>query len=314
MQFCIIREFSDKNYGMAKALDYISATVIILILTFVWSTLAFKNWIVSLIFSMTLTAITVFTVRKFSHSQQKPYTYERLETEFCIQGNGYVIELLKSCLKNAEIENGCNYILLKNSILIANYKFSTLGLSDICTVCNLAAAHNTNTVYLLSKGIDRRAYQIAQLKNTRIYPVKTKAVFKFLQKHNALPDLKPIKRKFSFPSFFRIAFSRANFKSYAFSGIVLILTSFLTPLRVYYIVFGTISLCLALVCLTPAGNGSVFAPKAFDELEKQLETEYTRQTSATEQDAEQDEKHCSNSDALCDNQTDAYETKDGDDK
>lgn len=267
---------------MAKAFDYISATVIVFILTFVWSTVAFKNWIVSLIFSITLTTIILFTVRRFSSSRQKPYTYERLETEFCIQGNEYVIKILKSCLKNAEIENGPNYILMKNAILISNFKFTALGLSDVCSVCNLAAAHDRSTVYLLTKSIDRRAYQISQIKNTRIHVVKTKSLYKYLQKHNALPDLKPIKRKFSFATLFKTMFSRSNFKSYAFSGTVLILTSFLTPLRIYYIVFGSISLCLALISLSPIGNGSISSPKAFVELEKQLESEYIRENRSHE--------------------------------
>lgn len=71
--------------------------------------------------------------------------------------------------------------------------------------------------------------------------------------------------------------SRRNFKNYAFSGAVLVLVSFLTPLKIYYIVFGTILLAFALLSLTPIGNGTINSPKVFEELEKENEDEYKRE-------------------------------------
>lgn len=70
--------------------------------------------------------------------------------------------------------------------------------------------------------------------------------------------------------------SRRNFKNYAFSGAVLVLVSFLTPLKIYYIVFGTILLVLALLTLT-LGNGTLSSPKAFEELETECQDEYARE-------------------------------------
>ena len=72
-------------------------------------------------------------------------------------------------------------------------------------------------------------------------------------------------------------FSRRNFKNYMFSGVVLISISFFTPLKIYYIVFGTILLAFALLSLTPIGNGTINSPKVFEELEKENEDEYRRE-------------------------------------
>lgn len=262
---------------MAKAVDFVSVTILTFLLTFVWATLAFKNAIVSLVFSIVIAlTISVLIVRVFK-SKFNPYTYDRLEFEFCVQGNEYVINLLKSITKNDKIDNGSNYILLNNAIIVANYKFSQLGLQDICAVCNLAIKHERQRVYLLTKGIDRRAYLVAGQKNVKISTVKTKEVFKYLKKHSALPDLKPIKTKYSFKRLIQIALSRRNFRAYAFSGVILILTSFITPLKIYYMVFGSISILLALLSLTPLGNGELTSPKAFEELERELEQEYVKE-------------------------------------
>lgn len=262
---------------MAKLIDYISITLLFFALTFVWTSLAFKNLAASLIASTAFSIIAIITVRKFTHKDGKPYTYDRLEFEFCIQGNKYVIDLLKSTIKNAQIESGENHILLKNAILIANYKFSVLSMSDMCQMCNLAKKLERQEVFVLCKGIDRRAFEVAVTRNVKVNQVKTKSVYRFLKKHNALPDLKPVKHKFSIKGLFGAIFSRRNFKSYIFSACVLIFTAFLTPLKTYYLVFASLSLLFAIICLTPLGNGSLASPKAFDLLEKQLETEYVKQ-------------------------------------
>ena len=72
-------------------------------------------------------------------------------------------------------------------------------------------------------------------------------------------------------------FSRRNFKNYVFSGAVLVFTSFFTPLKIYYIVIGTILFALALLSLTPLGNGTISSPKVFAELEHACEDEYVRE-------------------------------------
>lgn len=262
---------------MARTIDYISATVLILLITLVWSFFLFSDFVGSLIFSICFTAIAIFTIRYASKKKNKPYSCDRLELEFCIKGNEYIINLLKSVIKNDKIENGCNYILLENAAIVANYKFSQIGISDMCAVCNLAKKLDKRDVFLICKGIERKAYQIADIEKIKVRPVKINAVYKFLKKHDALPDLKEAKTKFSFRALTQKILARQNFKNYAFSGTILTLVAFITPLKIYYIVFGSISLLLALLCLTPLGNGTLSSPKVFELLEREAQDEYKRE-------------------------------------
>ena len=100
----------------------------------------------------------------------------------------------------------------------------------------------------------------------RVTHVKMRTVHRWLKKHDALPDLKRIKAKFSLAAFFEAAFRRANLKNYLFSGTLLVAVAFLTPLRIYYLIFGSVSLIMALLTLTPLGKGPFGEEKILDAL------------------------------------------------
>lgn len=255
---------------MSRIIDYIALGFILFILSFALAMLATNSIVIALIFSLALCFASLFTIKYVSSIFQKPYSWNRLEVYLCMCGSEYAINLMKSTIKNAKIESGLNYIVMKNSVIIANFKFSVLSYADINEACKIAIKHEKTEIYMLAKAIDRKAYQIATMQNIKVQLIKTKQFFKYLSKHNALPNLKKVKRKFDIKMFFEIVFSRRNLKSYLFSGTILIATSFLTPLKVYYISIGSILLVLALLCLTPLGNGSISSPKAFEELEEMI--------------------------------------------
>lgn len=252
---------------MAKFFDYISVTVITFLLTFVWTALVFDGALPALIMSCTLTLIAVITFRYIRLKLGKPYTYDRLALEFGIRGNEYIVSLLKSVIKNPDIRTGANFILLERSIIISNFRFSSLGIGDVGAAATLAKKYDRRKIFLVAKSVDRRAYTVAQLEGVKLDLVRVKTIYTLLKKHGALPDLKLVKEKFSLKGALQIALSRANFKSYAFSGVLLTLVSFITPLKIYYITVGSLSLLLALLTLTPLGNGNFSSPKLTAEFE-----------------------------------------------
>lgn len=254
---------------MAKVIDLISLTVLIFFLTFLWSAYLFHGYIGALIFSSAMTLIFVITVRYVKTKLSKPYSYDRLALEFSLRGNEYVISLFKRILKGCE--GGSNYIVMKNAVLISAFKFSNLTLADMPPIINLTKQNFKKTAYVITRGIERKAYSVLRLENVSVVIVKTKTVFRFLKKHGELPSLAPVKEKISLGGVFEAIFNRANFRSYAFSGTVLTLVSFLTPMRIYYMVFGSILILLALLTLTPLGKGSIFSKKVESELENEID-------------------------------------------
>ena len=248
---------------MAKTLDYVALTIILTLLTFVFGLLAFQNAYISLAVSASLSLATVFSIKYFSRKKYR-FSPSRLATHFSIKGNDYVVDLIKST-QNCEVETSSNVILLDHCAVFSCYKFGAVSAQDVASVAKAVENSSVKTVFVLSNGVDRKAYQVADYLGLRLKPVKIGAVYRYLDRHGALPDLKKPKRKISLPVVFETVFSRSNFKAYAFSGTILLFTAFITPLRTYYLISGSICLLLALFSLV-FGNGNLFALNAFKEL------------------------------------------------
>lgn len=256
---------------MAKTLDFIALAVIIMIASFVWCVLLFENVWLSLVVSASLAVAIVFSIKFFSKQKTKVSALD-LATHFAIKGNEYVTNLVKTTLKNAEIDNTSTAIFLKNCAIFSCFKFGAVSSADIANMAKQAEGRDVKTFFVLANGIDRKAYQVANFLGIRVKYTKTSALAKYLAKHNALPDIKAAKRKMSLPLVFEIIFARANFKAYAFSGIVLVLTSFITPLRLYYIISGSACLLLAIFSIV-FGGGNLFTENVFKQLENAAQTD-----------------------------------------
>ncbi len=251
---------------MSRILDYIVLTIAVFLLTLVWSSLLFDKWVYPILISCALTSIAVITLWYITKAKGKPYSYDRLALELSVKGSKYLINIVKSILKNDNFENGENYLLLQDSMIVAAFRFSPLGLNDLGNILTLALEKKRKRIFVLARGIDRKAASIISTSEVRLTVVRIRAIFRFLKKNNALPDLKPQKKKFSFSMFIDGIFQRTNTKNYMFSGALLIAVAFLTPLKIYYLVFGSISLLMAILTLTPLGKGSFGSEKLFENL------------------------------------------------
>ncbi len=253
-----------------KTIDLIFLTLIVFALIFVWT----GNYLdigPTLVLSVAITALTIVTVVHFIRQKIKPYDKDRLALELSVRGSGYLVEILKSILKNAVFESGSNWILLESALIIACFRFSLVGLNDVGNFYSLAIEKERKQVFLLCRGIDRKAVYLLEAKGIKISAIKIKGIYDFLARHSALPALEKEKRRFPVKKIFPLLLSRSNTKNYLLVGIVLLTTAFLTPLKIYYFVFGSISLFLALLTLTPLGNGDLGSNGAFNALMDETE-------------------------------------------
>lgn len=248
-----------------KAIDLIFLTLIVFALVFVWT----GNYIdvgLALVLSVAITALALVTIVYFIRQKSKPYDKDRLALELSVKGSGYLVEILKSILKNAVFESGSNWILLESALIIACFRFSLVGLNDVGNFYSLALEKDRKQVFLLCRGIDRKAVYLLEAKGIKISVIKIKGIYDFLARNSALPALEKEKRRFPVKKIFSLLLSRSNAKNYLLVGIVLLTTAFLTPFKIYYLVFGSISLFLALLTLTPLGNGDFGSNSSFNAL------------------------------------------------
>lgn len=259
-----------KNRYMSRAVDYVILTLTVFLLTLVWSGFLFGKWVYAIITATALTAIAVCSVYYFKTRNEKPYSYDRLALEFSVRGSKYLVNILKSILKNNVFESGDNYILLDDSIIVVCFRFSSIGLNDVGNILSLALEKERARVFVIARGVDRRAAHILETHDVRLSVVRIRAIYKFLEKNDALPELSKQRKRFSLRTLIDVILSRNNTKNYLFSGVILLAVAFLTPLKIYYLVFGSLSLVLAILTLTPLGKGSSDG-KVFDKLNNEIE-------------------------------------------
>ncbi|MBO7151290.1 MAG: hypothetical protein J6V77_00485, partial [Clostridia bacterium] len=85
------------------------------------------------------------------------------------------------------------------------------------------------------------------------------------------PDLNK-KHTFKFADIPALFIAKSNFKGLLFSGVVLLCTAFFTPLKIYYIILGSASLLLAIICLSPLGKESPRQRQNLKELFSAIDT------------------------------------------
>ena len=250
---------------MARTIDLIALSVIIIIASFVLGAMLLKNVWLALIISTTISIAIVISIKFFAKQKYK-VSPAHLATHFAIKGNEYVINLVASTLPDCgfEVEKSC--IFHGKTAIFACYKFGMVSPQDIVSIMPQLEERNIQTVFLLANGIDKKAYQVASFLSLRLKLVKTTTLCRYLDKHNALPNIKKPKQKLSLKIIFETVFARANFKAYAFSGAVLLITSFITPFRIYYIVSGSICLLLA-ICTLFLGGGNTTSSNPFKQIE-----------------------------------------------
>lgn len=252
---------------MARIVDLVSLAVITFMLTFVWTTAAFSSW--GAVFAVSVAAALMVTVTAvyIRRGSRKPCSCDRLTVECALRPPSYLIGLLRAAALADGIEFGDNYILTPDAVIFAAVKLGALGLNDLKSLLTKAEELDRKRVFVITHTVDRRAYRLTEYFNVRVTPVKMRTVYRWLKKHDALPDLTRIKTKFSLAAFFEAAFRRANLKNYLFSGLILVSVAFLTPLKIYYLIFGSISLIMALLTLTPLGKGPFADEKILDTLD-----------------------------------------------
>ena len=254
-----------KNHRMARIVDLTALTVITFLLTFVWTTAAFDSWAAVFAVSCAAALMAAVTAVYIKRGAGKPCSCDRLTVECAVRPPSYLIGLLNAAAGGGA-ECGSNYILVSDAVVFAAVKLNPLGLNDLNALVTKAEELGRKRIFIITQSVDRRAYRIVQYHEAHVTAMKMRAVYRWLKKRGALPDLKRIKTKFSLAAFFEAAFRRGNLKHYLFSGFILVAVAFLTPLRVYYLIFGSISLIMALLTLTPLGKGPFGGEKILDTL------------------------------------------------
>ncbi|MEG1613090.1 MAG: hypothetical protein RR357_02865 [Clostridia bacterium] len=234
---------------MNKVIDYIAMRFAIFMLLLIWFGYLLNSFIWSIILSSALLALfcVIMKIRKNKICEQK-YPREKFSRQVSMFGASYALSLYASANNLTYVEKS-NKIVDGDTIIVSYFKFSDCGLDDIASAFRLALENSVSKVVFICKGVTRDGLLLSESMPLQFEYIKTNNLYKILKTKNMLPPLldtnKPAFKILSIKNILDIIFSAGNTKYFIFTGTILAVMSFLTPLKLYYIILASISLLMS---------------------------------------------------------------------
>ena len=145
-------------------------------------------------------------------------------------------------------KKGLIFIHEENCALYLRFGFDGVNKTDIVKAFN--AVKSDQLVYVFSEKFSPEVQSFANRFDGRIMTVSAEETYKFLSENDCLP-----KEKFSFTQkknttvkLLKNLFYKKHARRFALFGIIFLFTSYFTPIKLYYLIFGSLFLSFALLC------------------------------------------------------------------
>ena len=250
----------EKIFIMSKLSDKIIFTIIIIILAFSYLREFIEDFTLSVIISVIiyLAILVVYLFFRNRIENTRTITPREMATLFAVMGAENTTKLIYSTLpEEYKIKMKSPYILCEKDgvryLIMISYKFINLTEDDMANAYREAGKEGIDKIVILARARDRRVTNLANILPVKFFFPDKRAVFRYLYTRNALPtkpqpDKKRQPVKISFEELKDVLFEKRKMKFYLFAGIMTLISSFLTPYTLYYLIFATIPLILAGVC------------------------------------------------------------------
>lgn len=204
-----------------------------------------------------LTALFAFKILYDKNTKARLSRAEKRQLEIMVsQLNLYSAteqnDLFERALKKqgftVQRKKGLLFIKEENCALYLRFGFDGVSKTDIVKAFN--AVKSDQLIYIFAEKFSPEVQSFANRFDGRILTVCADGAYKFLSENDCLP-----KEKFSFaqkkPNFLSAVknlFNKKHAKKFALFGTVFLFTSYFTPIKLYYIIFGALFLSFAILC------------------------------------------------------------------
>ncbi|MEG1535732.1 MAG: hypothetical protein RR416_02035 [Clostridia bacterium] len=240
---------------MNKFFDKLAIIIIAFFGIIIILTLAkFELWAVVTTAFIFCSILALFLARQQSKNSTC-MTYSEYITYCVVQGNDYVKSAIISTHPQLNWKVGDDFLIVGDTIIFLWIKFGNLSPDTLVKFYHIAKRENSAKVYVLTTSKDKKIISFSKSFGDIIFCINDiKELYKFQKSCNFLPQ--NTAKKMSFKQIFLLilsyAFSKKYCKRYLFVAIILLLMSFLTPLKTYYLISAAVCLLLATCCLIPS--------------------------------------------------------------
>lgn len=183
---------------------------------------------------------------------------EQISTTFIFSQKDSINYFYNLSKINYKSKKYSKYILITNkneeskTILFPIYSYSPILPQTIIDTLNKIKNQNAEKLIICGYKIDNSTYKFAQkIKEIKIILLDSKDCFlKLIKKYNYFPEnLKELKlqEKLKFKEILRLSLSRKHAKGYFITSLILLFSSFIVRLNIYYVIMSSLLLLLALI-------------------------------------------------------------------
>ncbi len=251
---------------LSDIIDCILITLFVFILLFSWIKFYTKNIILSILIGIFATFLLIFIyffvkskkIKKTELSKKQKQLAQNCALQLSFSTQKSTINYFEKLLNNNyNITKHTNFLILKNNnqkILFAPL-FNTEKIKNTNLAQLYAIAKEKNCSILIISGIqaDEEVKNLSlKIKNIKIEIWDCFTTYnKLIKDKNLLPDetVDTSISKLNIKQILKYAFDRKRMKNYLLFGLILIISSFFVYYKIYYLIFGTIMIIIALLTI-----------------------------------------------------------------
>ncbi len=259
----VVNNYYMKRFNFFKTFDAFFRILIIFLACFVWCRYFIDNLWLSLIATIFLTLTIDLTINFVKNKRQKKKNIYKEEDEkiqqyintFIFSEDNFSVNFFYELAKiKHQAQKKNKYIEIVNTnkkiILFPYFIYRDFNTDDLVLVYNKTKKEMPSRLIICTNTIDNNAIKLAQKLPLDVYILDGNQVYeKLLKKYNYFPYLTKLKSetKIGFKEILSYALNKKRTKGYFIASVILLLSSFFVPYKIYYVVMATLLLILSLV-------------------------------------------------------------------
>ncbi len=192
------------------------------------------------------------SAKEFEHKKQ---VITRLKQNSDRENLDFFMQLCRAKCEECREDKDGFIFMSKDGIrmgMFLRFYLAPLSAQQALDCCKAALEARLEQAFILTAAADEGALRTVKgINGLNVRILQEHGVFGILKENSYYPP-KPvhnIKQPTGFAGMLRAAVERKRFKGYFFSGLFILALSFLTPYRIYYLLFSCFLLILSAVCL-----------------------------------------------------------------
>ncbi len=259
----VVNNYYMKRFTFFKTFDAFFRILIIFLACFVWCRYFINNIWLSLVVTIICTILIDLSINIIRNKKQKKKSVLKEEDEkiqqyintFIFSEDSYSINFFYELAKlKHQAQKKSKFIEIfhtnKKIILFPYFIYRDFNTDDLVLIYNQIKKETSTRLVICTNKVDSNTIKLAQKLPLEIYVLDGNQIYeKLLTKYNYFPPLTKLKSeaKLEFKDLISYALNKKRTKGYFIASVVLLLSSFFVPYKIYYVIMSTILLVLSLI-------------------------------------------------------------------